>query len=478
MAEAVLQAALTENAALEKDNKQLRKDIARLKDNMAKQRENGQKQLHYLHEEKQELKTELARIHRKLVDLDLADVLEIEDTREISPALTEMSTAEAGMRSEGDSLYPQEVARTVDGVHEKKNILVVRFGKSDPTVVASGGVDHCVRIMSWRTGVQLAALKLSAPVLALDWCPIRHKGEDGCCLLAAGCMDGSVHALVWRAGSKSKPAVSEGKLLYCMCAFTTCHEKYVVGVRWSPQGTYLATASYDHTVTLFSVVAARDTTIAPCTWDDQFRLLKRYFLKAAVEGVAFVPPLPKDGILAISGAGASSSGTAAASSAAVGEATRLVIAERSTVFLRYVDLPSLKTSAININEKDDMHLSFSIVGLEPSPNGQLLCLATDADQHVVLRTGTSERVAVLFGHTCGEYGQPSLTWGPSGEYIFSSSQEDACVYVWSCASQRMVKRLCGHSKQVRSVHMHPTERVLVSGSFDKSVVFWKSPSSE
>ena len=72
-------------------------------------------------------------------------------------------------------------------------------------------------------------------------------------------------------------------------------------------------------------------------------------------------------------------------------------------------------------------------------------------------------------------------WDPSGAYVFSNSSQGPglhALHVWCLATQRLVARLLpaqdgGHAGALRDLHCHPTERVLVTASYDHSVKIWR-----
>ena len=107
------------------------------------------------------------------------------------------------------------------------------------------------------------------------------------------------------------------------------------------------------------------------------------------------------------------------------------------------------------------------------------------------------------GHAADGFSKPRVGWDVSGQYVYSNSQGEGlhAVCVWCIASQRLVARLgvrggsCAgnragssgggalevaggaHTGPVRDVHCHPTERLLVTASYDHSVKVWRPPPS-
>ena len=403
------------------------------KNELEKQRAASKRQIMQLYEEKEELLSELNAIKRKIKELDMEDLFFERSDVESFPVVKKNRTQSISkVRCEGDGKFPQNKTKTIENAHGSSNVLVVRFDQTN-MLIASGGVDFCVRVFSSKTKVQLSFVKLNAPVLAMDWCPITFNQKR---LLAVSCMDGSLHLLTYEIETNN---------LILTCSSRKHHDKYVVAIKWNARGTFLATASHDHTALLFSFDSKVE---GKKEWNDIFTRVQRFCLESAVEDVVFV-------------------------TRSNDKKESLVLAERSSVYLHIVDLTSFDIKDMNVNERDDTHLSFSILSVVPSPDGSMFCLATDSDQLVVLDSNSGNQICSLVGHKCGQYAQPSVCWDPSGDYIYSNSQKDSGIYVWSLATQRVVKRLSGHTKQVRSIDMRMSDRVLISGSFDKSISLWE-----
>lgn len=114
------------------------------------------------------------------------------------------------------------------------NVLCVCFAcAGNDEIVISGGADKSIRLFS-RSGGELSYIFASAPVLSLD----SHLS-----MVAFSCMDGS-HGIFDTSDTKHVVTLQE------------THSKYVVCVRWSCSGAFLATASYDKTVNVYAVRCA------------------------------------------------------------------------------------------------------------------------------------------------------------------------------------------------------------------------------
>ena len=110
--------------------------------------------------------------------------------------------------------------------------------------------------------------------------------------------------------------------------------------------------------------------------------------------------------------------------------------------------------------------------LSVSPNGKYLCAATDTSRNIIIEVGTNNIVRSLYGHKNDGFSQPRIAWSSSGQYIFGNTQEDSSICVWDIASTKMVKRLEGHTGQLRDIFGSKTSDTIVTSSYDKKVKVW------
>lgn len=194
--------------------------------------------------------------------------------------------------------------------------------------------------------------------------------------------------------------------------------------------------------------------------------------RSAVAAPTVVPTVPDTGNVQV----LSSNTTATVSQdAGCGEVQwELVLGMRDVPYLTYIHCTTLQTRTVSLNEHSwDTHVSFTPLYLAPSPAGDRLLVATDKHMHILLHTGTNVRLQVLSGHSCGDYGKPVVLWDKRGEYIYCNSDDDNTVKVYSTATGKIVKSLTGHGKGiVRSLAAHKTAPIIVSASYDKSVIVW------
>lgn len=60
----------------------------------------------------------------------------------------------------------------------------------------------------------------------------------------------------------------------------------------------------------------------------------------------------------------------------------------------------------------------------------------------------------------------------NGKWVISGS-EDNQLYVWDLNTCQVAGKLTGHTQPVLCCDAHPSDRVIVSGSLDKTVKIWK-----
>jgi WD40 repeat protein len=398
-------------------------------------------------------------------------------------------------------IFVQESAMTISNAAGASNVLSVGIlplpGRS---IAVCGGVDKTLRLFDLASGDPLAVYSFAAPVLAVDVfmspgvdTDYDNSGDGQRLVGLVGCsmMDGSHAVVSVRAAAVRFPATrgavgatedsEEDVQLF------HDHSKYVVCLRFSPDGRRFATCSYDRSVNLYSLARAGAGQERP-------RYVRRvsYRFQTTPESLVFVPA----GV----GAGGDNSG-----GAKVGE--ELVVALRDVCYLTYLtNLPQPPTNdaeaaaatataevvamageaaqqgdqhhrKVSLNENDwDTHVSFTPLFLSLSPSGALLLVSTSHSMHYCYRTGTNLRVQTLTGHTSNEYSKPRTCWG-SESVVYSNTEACGDIFVFFLHSAKILHVIggCdGHRGIVKDLATHPSvPNTLVSGSFDKTLRVWK-----
>ena len=154
-------------------------------------------------------------------------------------------------------------------------------------------------------------------------------------------------------------------------------------------------------------------------------------------------------------------------------APHLVIGSRDSSSLLYLNCQTLERHNVSLNEKEfDTHVSFTPLHMSLSPDGNMLLIATDKHLMLLYEVGTNRRLRTFSGHSSGDYARPKVAWDASGKYIYSNSDADPYVYVYSVATTKIVEILkhhnnCGVTRYGCAHRSKP--RILTTGG-DKSLV--------
>jgi COMPASS component SWD3 len=280
-------------------------------------------------------------------------------------------------------------------------------------------------VTSLETGLALTADRLNNPflgaIISLDLNPVHPN------LLVIGTMDEN-HALL---------EIQEiaGKVYIVTHQKWHCHSKYVIRVKWHPNGTIFATASHDQSIIFWEL----DETKTNATQ------LKKLNFSGIVEAIEFT----KDGKC-------------------------LVAAIRENAFLQYIHLENWDISLANVNELGDDYVSFTVLELKLSPDGSQLLASTDMSRAILFRQGTEIQMQNLYGFETDGYGQPRTIFDNHG-LIYMTSQ-DFRVYIYEAKSGAHIHTLPPHTAIVRDLDYHPDKDLLASASYDKTINIWKRSS--
>lgn len=372
---------------------------------------------------------------------------------------------------EGDGLYVNEVITKIVEACGGQNLTSVAFYRTESTsnnMAVVGGTDKTVRGYDLTLKRQVFELHFSAPIVSID---VWNN------YIACSMMDGS--HVVFRANEPSAESVTLFK----------DHSKYVTRIVWCPNGSYLATASMDKSVILYS--ASEGNFNRKCT------------LRFAVtpEAIVFAPS-SKDTRAAMtssqSAASLQSSETnlfcsplfmptktsdqtatdvdveveVADGSLADDVSWDLIVGLRDTHYLLYVNCSTLDQDKVSLNERDwDTHVSFTPLYLALSPSRKYLLVATDKDLHLLLLLGTSIRIKTFSEHKCGNYGRPIVSWDTTDKYFYSNNESDFDVHVYEVCSGKIIQSIHGHRGAVRALAVN-SNRELASVSFDHSLIVY------
>ncbi len=237
------------------------------------------------------------------------------------------------------------------------------------------------------------------------------------------------------------------------------HSSDVSSVSFSPDGSTLASASYDSTVKMWDVSTRQNiatleghtgwvesvsfspngSTLASGSWDGTVKLWDVATRQniATLEGhghwvnlVAFSP----DGSTLASAAGRT---------------------------IKLWDVSTRQNIATLTGSDRVFSVSFS-------PDGRTLASASYDHTVKLWDVATRQNIATLEGHT---YWVNSVSFSPDGSTLASGSS-DRTVKLWDVATRQNIATLEGHSAGVRLVSFSPDGSTLASGSWDNTIKLW------
>ncbi|XP_050366309.1 COMPASS-like H3K4 histone methylase component WDR5B [Argentina anserina] len=108
-----------------------------------------------------------------------------------------------------------------------------------------------------------------------------------------------------------------------------------------------------------------------------------------------------------------------------------------------------------------------------SPNGKFVLVATLDNTLKLCNYSTGKFLKVYTGHLNKQYCVTSTFSVTNGKFIVSGS-EDHCVYLWDLQGKTPIQKLEGHTDTVVSVSCHPLENKIASAGLqnDRTVRVW------
>ncbi|KAL1367355.1 hypothetical protein HN51_021427 [Arachis hypogaea] len=109
-----------------------------------------------------------------------------------------------------------------------------------------------------------------------------------------------------------------------------------------------------------------------------------------------------------------------------------------------------------------------------SPNGKFVLVATLNDTLKLWNYSQGRSVKIYTGHVNREYCITFTFSVTQGRRYIVGGSEDCCVYLWDVQQKNMVQKLEGHTDTVISVSCHPTENKIASAGLDndRTVRIW------
>jgi WD40 repeat protein len=156
---------------------------------------------------------------------------------------------------------------------------------------------------------------------------------------------------------------------------------------------------------------------------------------------------------------------------------------RNSPHLYVIDDTSWELQNVDIHEGYnggfENHVSFCVLDLQLSPNGQFLACATDAHRHIILDCNDYRIVRNLYGHQADSYSSPVIAWSTNSQYLYSNHQHEAKIVVYELASGKIVSELMvaasqqqHHTRPIKALYSSKSSNTLVSISWDRSTIIW------
>jgi WD40 repeat protein/subtilase family serine protease len=113
----------------------------------------------------------------------------------------------------------------------------------------------------------------------------------------------------------------------------------------------------------------------------------------------------------------------------------------------------------------------SVTSVAFSPDGSLMASGSGDTTIKLWRVSDGALVATLTGHTSSVY---SVAFSPDGSLIASASGGlDRTIRLWRVSDGALVRTLTGHTNRVTSVAFSPDGSLMASGSWDRTIRLWR-----
>lgn len=316
------------------------------------------------------------------------------------------------------------------------------------------------------TGSVNSTLLYQAPSIILD---IDHYYD----WVAFACMDGSLFIGKLNQIERKFVKLSDSTSFYSF----KDHSKYVTRVRFSSNGKYIITGSYDKTVNIYQCkFLESNDSLKNKRGPDSMEIERIHSInfKGEVESLCTTTIKlvnESEGNILLD---------------------FVIVGTRNDCCLHYINLDPKKgfiEQSLNMNEDNDKWVSFApmdLVVIDTNPfinsskrlnynsNKYLLCYTdSKAGRLIVFQLGTNKHVRDIYGVSVNGLSNPRLTVDILGKYIFATS-EDNSICVFDFKSGRLIEKLKGHSGIIRDVDFGHTVdgNMLITGSFDGSLRTW------
>jgi serine/threonine protein kinase len=107
-----------------------------------------------------------------------------------------------------------------------------------------------------------------------------------------------------------------------------------------------------------------------------------------------------------------------------------------------------------------------------SPDGSLIAGGTVDNRILVWDVASTKLLFTLSGHQGIITGIEAVAFSPNGQILASAGAEDKTIKLWHLKTQTLLTTLSGHKGGVSSIAFSSDGKMLVSGSYDKSIKIW------
>jgi len=319
---------------------------------------------------------------------------------------------------EGDGSHPTILENTLKNIHEGNILFVTVHTLGCMKMVVTGSGDKTVKFTDLSTGDVVKCIQPHrAGVLSVDFHPQKSNWMLTTSMdMTATITDINTDAVVQKFSD---------------------HSKFVVRGIFSPDGQWLATASYDRTLCIYA-------------WkeDSGYQLAKKFGpLVGNVESICFLP-----------------------------DSLTLVAGIRDDNYLHYISLTDFSDTRYNMNANGDDWVSFTPMWLSVSPNGKYLLVSTDDSNGRVILFGVHSNVQLrnFYGAATDRLSSaPRHCWDANGKYVYIAGGTDCRIRVIEVKTANVAYELKGHSAMIRSLAFDPAIG-LASTGFDRTIRLWRS----